>query len=74
MGQSVLDFHSTYSVCALEFNTEIKESRKLGYEWMSGQKITNYLLFFLSRDAGFWGTLGFFLKGGQGLGFFLNLF
>lgn len=63
MGQAVLDFHSIYSVCALEFNTEKKESKKLGCEWMSRQKINNYLLF-LNGGAGFWGSWG------QGLGFF----
>lgn len=28
MGQDVLDFHSTYSMCALEFNTEKKRVQK----------------------------------------------
>lgn len=55
MGQTVLDFHSSYLTYVLEFNAGEKKGRKLGYELMNRQKI-NHWGFFLNGDAVFWGS------------------
>lgn len=50
MGQTVLDFHSSYLTYVLEFNAEGKKGRKLGYELMNRQKINHWGFFWMEMQ------------------------